>query len=120
MNGVFEQRNNQAAKLTAGQVLEMRELYARGGISQGKLSKVFGVSVVQVGRIVRGEVWQKLGPAHATQLDIEKSAQKMLAIQEDIGRERLRAEVARARVADVLLGELKAETPAVPLNPLDE
>ena len=41
-------------------VRELREAYA-GGETQGSLSKRFGVSVITIGRIVRGESWQEKG-----------------------------------------------------------
>jgi len=52
----FNSNNKRSAKLTAGKVLEMREKYVKG-MSQGALAREFGVSVGQVGRIVRGEAW---------------------------------------------------------------
>lgn len=54
----FSKGNVRAGKLTASQVLELRELYA-GGWSQGRLSRTFGISIGQIGRIVRGEAWQQ-------------------------------------------------------------
>jgi DNA-binding transcriptional regulator YiaG len=52
----FNSNNKRSAKLTAGKVLELREKYVQG-VSQGALAREFGVSVGQVGRIVRGEAW---------------------------------------------------------------
>ena len=54
------QTNLNAAKLTATAVAEMRRLRAAGA-TQGALARMFGVSVVQVGRICRGEAWQEFG-----------------------------------------------------------
>ena len=53
----FGLRNNAARKLTAYEVAEMRKSYAEGA-TQGALARSYGVSVGQVGRIVRGESWQ--------------------------------------------------------------
>lgn len=57
----FRGRNTKAAKLTIHDVREMRERYAEGW-TQAKLSVTYGVGVVQVGRIVRGECWQDGAP----------------------------------------------------------
>ena len=54
---MFNQRNTAAKKLTSELVEELRTRY-EGGETQGKLSRDFGISVGQVGRIVRGESWQ--------------------------------------------------------------
>jgi hypothetical protein len=45
------------AKLTESVVAEIRERYARGGISQESLGAEYGVCQTQVGRIVRREEW---------------------------------------------------------------
>jgi len=49
-------------KLTYGKVQDMRTKYEHGA-TQGALAREYGVSVVQVGRIVRGEVWIDAGQA---------------------------------------------------------
>ena len=65
----FSRGHTKAAKLTATQVLEIRELYNQG-FTQGALSKQFHISVVQIGRIVRGEVWQQYQqPAHPDEIE---------------------------------------------------
>lgn len=53
----FRRGNISAAKLTPSQVLSIRQRY-NDGESQGALAREFAVSVGQIGRIVRGEVWQ--------------------------------------------------------------
>lgn len=55
----FQEGHLRAAKLTPSDVFEMRRLYADEKWSQGRLARHFGVSVGQVGRIVRGESWQQ-------------------------------------------------------------
>ena len=54
----FGLRNNAARKLTAYEVGELRRMYQEGA-TQGALAKSYGVSVGQIGRIVRGESWQQ-------------------------------------------------------------
>jgi hypothetical protein len=44
-------------KLTSEQVMEIHRLYSSGGYSQTALGRRFGVSHVQIGRIVNGERW---------------------------------------------------------------
>lgn len=46
--------NTRSAKLSNSQVIEIRQHYADGW-SQGRLAREFDMSVVQIGRIVRGE-----------------------------------------------------------------
>lgn len=50
--------SGRSAKLTLQQVREVRERYARGGVSQTALGVEFGISQTQVGRIIRGVRWQ--------------------------------------------------------------
>lgn len=76
----FGQRNSRAAKLTVSQVIEMRRLYAESNVSQGQLARDFDVSVVQVGRIVRGEVWQHL-EVMPTKEQLELTGKRMLDLQ---------------------------------------
>lgn len=56
----FRPRNTQARKLTAMQVMQIRERYAQGE-TQGSLARAFAMSIVQIGRIVRGEAWTEQG-----------------------------------------------------------
>ena len=53
---MFERKNSSAAKLTAEDVRLIREYYGEGA-TQGQLCRHYGVSVGQIGRIVRGESW---------------------------------------------------------------
>lgn len=46
------------AKLTVGNVLEMRALYARGNISQSELGRLFGVSNQTARRVVLNLRWK--------------------------------------------------------------
>jgi hypothetical protein len=48
---------NGGAKLKAEQVLEIRETYARGGITQPKLAERYGVSLPLISLIIRRRVW---------------------------------------------------------------
>lgn len=56
----FYSGNARSARLTAAQVQTIRTRYQAGGITQGDLAREYQVSVVQVGRIVRGESWQHM------------------------------------------------------------
>lgn len=79
----FHKGNKRAVrKLTATQVYDIRLLYRRGDCTQGELARDFGVSVIQIGRITRGEVWQeiKLPPSDR---DVEESMRRMLQVQEE-------------------------------------
>jgi hypothetical protein len=48
------------SKLTADQVQEIRRLRTEEGLSQRVLGKMFGVSHINIGFIVRGETWQRV------------------------------------------------------------
>jgi hypothetical protein len=52
----FSRRNSAARRLTAEQVVEIRRQYDEGA-TQASLGIAFGISTVQIGRIVRGESW---------------------------------------------------------------
>jgi hypothetical protein len=45
------------AKLTKGQIEEIKRLYAVGNISQRQLARDYGTSQSNIGRIVRKEIW---------------------------------------------------------------
>lgn len=49
-----------SAVLSAPEVLEIRELYAAGGVTQRALAKQFGIGFSQVSDIVRRESWSHL------------------------------------------------------------
>ena len=69
-------RNTKAAKLTPSQVVEIRTRYEEGE-TQAHLSRVFGVGVQQIGRIVRGEAWQGKAPAEVRRKSPEEIAQSV-------------------------------------------
>ena len=54
MTGKFRRGHGRANKLTNVQVYDIRRRYAEGD-TQGSLAKAFNVSVIHIGRIVRGE-----------------------------------------------------------------
>lgn len=139
-NAPFGRNNIRRAVLTASKVAEIRQLYGKGAVTQGQLSRDYGVSVVQIGRIVRGEVWQGLGPVQAGAKELEESAQRMLELQERLDRgevERNKVEAERKLPSHDLtpqsvrdkaamyldpraaLGTAKANERVIPLSPLE-
>lgn len=52
--------DNPRAKLTEGQVREIRRLYASGGISQTKLGEKFQVAQTLISHIVQRKIWAHL------------------------------------------------------------
>ena len=52
--------SNGTSKLTSAQVLEIRALYAAGGITYKRLAAQFGVCNVLIGRIVNRKCWQHI------------------------------------------------------------
>jgi hypothetical protein len=109
---VFEAGNRRGTKLTAAVVQEIRARYATGRVTQGALSRTYLVSIAQIGRIVRGEVWQSLPPAAPSDTIIEASARKMFALQESFnGTARLQREAADLGRGDRMLDELASPPP---------
>lgn len=51
---------NGHAKLTTEQVLEIRSLYAQGGISTYCLAKIYGICAGAIGAIIRRENWKHI------------------------------------------------------------
>ena len=101
----FNARNSKASKLTPAIVMEMRERWASGAWTQGALSREYQLSVVQVGRIVRGESWQGVGMP-LTQEDLQASQERFLAmIKADEGKE----EVASPAAIDLFMAEDSAQ-----------
>jgi len=48
---------NGRAKLTVAQVIDIRKLYESGSFSKNEIARLFNVSNVLVGKIVRRELW---------------------------------------------------------------
>lgn len=83
----FTQQNSKASKLSASEVVEIRRLYLEG-MTQGALCREFGVSIVTIGRIVRGETWQRLPVAEKplSEGEMKESQARVLAmLAEDPG-----------------------------------
>jgi uncharacterized protein (DUF433 family) len=55
------------AKLTNERVIEMREIYAQGGISREELAERYGVAATTVHNIVSGRDWMHVGGPITTQ-----------------------------------------------------
>ncbi len=55
--------NNMNAKMSDSQVLEIRNLYAEGNMSQSEIAKMFGIHQTQVSRYVRNETRRKETPS---------------------------------------------------------
>ena len=51
---------NPATKLTAAQVVDLRQRYAAGGVRQIDLAAEFGLRQCTVSAIVRREIWRHL------------------------------------------------------------
>lgn len=111
------QKNNSAAsKLTPTEVGRIRLQYSQGQ-TQGALSREFGISVVQIGRIVRGEVWQHL-PQQAAVLspgEIKQREERLLALASGD-----KIATMAQEFEEILKGESPAPTRALPRSPLDD
>jgi len=80
---MFERKNSKAAKLTPEDVRAIRQHYAEGA-TQGDLCRHFGVSVGQIGRIVRGESWSgKAADGMKTAAEAERSLARVQALLAD-------------------------------------
>ena len=116
----FQGRNTRAARLTAGQVVEIRQRYAAGE-SQGMLSRVFEVSLGQIGRIVRGESWQHVPGAAAGRLSERESVDwaRRMAGNGLLKSDDEAIKESAARLMERLRGEGVEIPPPPPLEELD-
>ena len=111
---------SRAAKLTIHEVQQMRHDYASGRFTQGALARRHGVSVFQVGRIIRHECWQHVEELALEPFDLEQSARRLLAIQEQVNEQKatakmqdsIRADVESGKTGDKLLDELTGDQDA--------
>ena len=83
-NAPFTKGNIRRSVLTPSKVLEIRAFYNKGHVTQGQLARDYGVSVVQIGRIVRGEVWQGLRAPESSREELVATAARLLALQQDM------------------------------------
>ena len=54
----FRGETHPMAKLTLGQVQELRSRYAAGGITQAKLATEYGVHYSTISDIIRRKIWR--------------------------------------------------------------
>ena len=75
--------SNKSAKLSVHDIQQLRYDYAAGKANQGQLARRYKISVIQVGRITRRECWQNISDFGLEPLDLEASARRLMAIQEE-------------------------------------
>lgn len=79
-----QKREKKAQKLNLSLVAEIRKLYGEGH-TQGALARHFGVSVGQIGRIVRGESWQaNTGARMPTQAEQDAMLERVWLLQKQV------------------------------------
>lgn len=102
------QRVNGAAKIDEFAVRRIRAAH-REGMNAPDLAALFGLAAETVRRIIRRETWTWVED-HPPEPDevIRASAERMLALQEDINRKKLPADTAKE-----ILAELPAAEPVV-------
>lgn len=98
-------RNKRAAKLTAEDVRTIRRLYEAGNTTHGQIARDFGISAIQVGRILRFESWAEVTQERSLE-EINALGQRLLA--EAQLQEKLDAAIKEAR-AEMTPGETKAD-----------
>lgn len=82
---MFERQNSKAAKLSPDDVRLIRQYYSEGA-TQGQLCRHFGVSVGQIGRIVRGESWAgKAADGMKTEAEAARSLAQLTTRLADVG-----------------------------------
>jgi len=97
-------------KMTAELVQEMRRAYGEGA-TQGALARHYQLGIAQVGRIVRGECWQKgSGLRMPTQAEQDRTLEKLLTLQEQV-KAREAWEVEHGGEAAEVLGVKRAPPP---------
>ena len=110
-DGRFQRNHAKSSKLTPRQVQDIRYLYANGDATQGQLSRDFQVSIIQIGRIVRGEVWQGLAQHEPGTRELGEAAERLRNLQAEldapVGQARLQREAGQA---NELLDELTQES----------
>lgn len=88
MTGIpFRHNNKQQGnrKLTQEKVRDIRTLY-EGGMTQGALAREFDVSVIQIGRIVRYEVWRDAPAAVPTRAAMQSTQERLAELQGQLER----------------------------------
>lgn len=111
----FQRGNSRASKLSVSEVLAIRQAYTQTRVSQGALARKYQVSVITIGRIVRGETWQSV-PMQASEMsegELKDSADRLFAEQEGHGLGKLAEEAEEAFKSDGMVEEIKR-------GPLDE
>ena len=112
----FTQRNSKASKLSSAQVQQIRLLYAAGNTTQGQLARDFGMSIVQIGRIIRREVWQDL-PEAVNDVTLAASADRLLRAQADVDGQARMEELIREAKDELTTGETKGDRLLAELSP---
>ena len=64
--------------------VQMIRLRAQQGVTHGTLAREFRVTITQIGRIIRHEVWQEIPELLLPQADLEAQIRRMLKLQEQI------------------------------------
>jgi len=77
-------------KLGYGQVQDIRTKY-EAGATQGSLAREYDISVIQIGRIVRGEVWRDAGqavvePATLSKEEMDAMMKRSLAVAKEVAK----------------------------------
>lgn len=111
----FNRGNRRAAKVNGETVIVIRQLYEQGW-TQNQLSREFQLSIGQIGRIVRGEVWQNVtqgepinrAPPSGGPLPTESEAAEGAAVLTRMLHQ-VNKEVEKHRVADKALDELSGD-----------
>lgn len=81
---MFGKRNTKARKLDVLQVQQIRKAYEEGA-TQGEIARAFGMSAVQIGRIVRGESWPtSAGARGMAPREADDVLKGLLALQEQV------------------------------------
>lgn len=101
-------------KLSLHDVQQIRHDFDTGRKTQGQLSREYGVSVVQIGRICRREVWHNVAPAEVTDTDLMQSAHRLMKLQEEVTQrsalqkmsEQIAADKDSGKAGDRMLDEL--------------
>ena len=101
----FSRHNSRASKLTAEQVVEIRNKYWKENWTQARLARFYGVTEGTVGRIVRGTSWQAFGgpgthagAAEQTELQAEIELAAQNAALHNDGPPSAEAQAALARI----------------------
>lgn len=86
------------SKLTESQIIEIKEMYANGGVTHGELAETYGVGIATIRRVLAGVK----GKDDVVAISTSKTVTKKLAVEESIEAMRQKLAEMEAHAQDIL------------------